>query len=108
MFDEETSNSVAAKVCEECNVELLTCLGVQRSDAGYYVGITCECGPYSRESGYYRTSAEAEAALASGSYGRGKAPGEALAVWLVRGSHEMNPEYLPEEALDALEEDLRP
>jgi len=108
MLDGETIKSGAAKVCDECNVEVLTRLGVQRSGAGYYVGTTCECGPYSRESGYYRTGAEAAEALASGSYGRGEEPGGALAVWLVRGSHEMNPEYLPEEAMDELEEDLRP
>jgi hypothetical protein len=32
------------------------------------VGTQCECGPYSRESGYYRTYEEAESALNSGSF----------------------------------------
>lgn len=108
MLDGETIKSGAAKVCDECHVDVLTRLGVLRSGAGYYVGTTCECGPYSRESGYYGTRAQAEAALSSGSYGRGKEPGGALAVWLVRGSHEMHPDYLPEEAMDELEKDLKP
>jgi hypothetical protein len=43
---------------------------VLRSAAGYYIGTQCECGPYSRESGYYRTYEEAESALNSGSFFR--------------------------------------
>jgi hypothetical protein len=39
--------------------------------AGYYVGFWCDrCGPYSRESGYYRSYEEAEKALSKGSYAR--------------------------------------
>jgi len=39
--------------------------------AGYYVGFWCgACGPYSRESGYYRSYEEAEKALSTGNYGR--------------------------------------
>ena len=55
--------------CMNCMEELL--IRVCRSNAGYYVGFFCdECGPYSRESGYYATSAAAQAALDSGNYGR--------------------------------------
>jgi hypothetical protein len=55
--------------CHECGTELV--IGVQKSAAGYYVGFFCDCcGPYSRESGYYRNYEEAEAALSTGAYGR--------------------------------------
>jgi len=42
------------------------------SAAGYYIGFFCpECGgPYSRESGYFRSREEADRALNSGFYGR--------------------------------------
>jgi hypothetical protein len=37
---------------------------VLRSNAGYYIGTFCpNCGPYSRESDYFRTDEEAQAAL---------------------------------------------
>lgn len=37
---------------------------VLRSNAGYYIGTFCpNCGPYSRESDYFRTGEEAQAAL---------------------------------------------
>jgi len=42
---------------EPTQLELKVC----RSAAGYYLGYWCpQCGPYSRESGYYATSEEAE------------------------------------------------
>ena len=57
------------KICHECSTELA--IDIQKSAAGYYVGFFCPtCGPYSRESGYYRSYEEAEAALSTGSYGR--------------------------------------
>lgn len=64
----ETIASGAPATCPECGVTpdmkvYLTC--------GYYVGTWCDCGPYSRESGYYRTEEEAEAALRTGEFGRG-------------------------------------
>jgi hypothetical protein len=44
---------------------------VLRSGAGWYIGTYCSnCGPYSRESGYYRTEADAESALEKGTFGR--------------------------------------
>jgi hypothetical protein len=35
------------------------------SSAGFYIGSWCQCGAYSRESGYFATRAEAEAILAA-------------------------------------------
>jgi len=41
-------------------------LKVCHSMAGYYLGYECEqCGPWSRETDYFRTRAEAELALAA-------------------------------------------
>lgn len=55
--------------CEDCGNWLI--IGVQHSNAGYYVGYWCDNdGPYSRESGYYRTFEEAEKALKEKHYGR--------------------------------------
>ena len=56
-------------VCIECGTTLD--LEVLCSAAGYYIGFFCpECGPYSRESGYYRSRGEAETALDLGFFGR--------------------------------------
>lgn len=53
--------------CEEKAPPLQVC----ESNAGHYVGRFCEyCGPYSRESDYYKTSQEADSALKSGVFGR--------------------------------------
>ena len=55
--------------CHECGTELT--LDIQKSAAGYYVGFFCmTCGPYSRESGYYRSYEEAEKDLSKGTYAR--------------------------------------
>lgn len=47
-------------------------LRVLQSPAGHYIGTQCdkECGPWSRESGYYNTRVEAETALKKGGYER--------------------------------------
>ena len=55
--------------CFECqrvlNIEVLC------SAAGYYIGFFClTCGPYSRESGYYKTSRDAKKALNNDTYFR--------------------------------------
>ena len=64
----ECVNSINT-TCHECGTELN--IGVQKSAAGYYVGFFCpECGPYSRESSYYRSHEEAEKALSKGTYAR--------------------------------------
>lgn len=50
-------------ICSECGRALT--LQVCFSGAGYYLGYLCPCcGPYSRESEYFRTEKEAQAALA--------------------------------------------
>lgn len=54
--------------CVDCQKKLT--IDIYHSNAGYYVGYWCDCGPYSRESGYYRTFGEAEKALTSGDYDR--------------------------------------
>jgi len=57
-------------VCYECQAVLD--IEVLRSAAGYYIGFFCpDCGPYSRESGYYPTYEKAKRALDSGNYWRG-------------------------------------
>lgn len=49
-------------VCIDCGTELN--IRVLSSAAGYYIGFLCsQCGPYSRESGYYRTREAAETDL---------------------------------------------
>jgi hypothetical protein len=47
--------------CEDCGKELV--LEVLHSAAGYYIGTFCKCGPYSRESVYYKTEKAAQEAL---------------------------------------------
>ena len=55
--------------CVDCGARLE--IQVCKSMAGYYVGFWCgACGPYSRESGYYRSYEEAEKALSTGAYDR--------------------------------------
>jgi hypothetical protein len=57
----ETIYSGAPETCEDCGVELVP--KVCQSGAGLYIGTWCNCGPYSRESGYFATREEAEAIL---------------------------------------------
>lgn len=59
MIPGETIFSGAPATCPKCG-EPLT-IDVQYSNA-YYLGTWC-CGPYSRESGYFATEAEARIAL---------------------------------------------
>ena len=48
--------------CDECGEPMP--LGVQRSAAGYYIGRLCNrCGPWSRESGYFKEQEEARKEL---------------------------------------------
>lgn len=50
--------------CMDCGARLE--LQVCKSAAGYYLGYWCNCcGPYSRESDYFRTHEEAQRALDS-------------------------------------------
>ena len=48
--------------CPDCGKWLVPC--VCNSNAGYYLGYFCCCGPLSRETGYYLTPAKADAQLA--------------------------------------------
>lgn len=61
MLPGETIRSGASDVCSECRVKLVE--RVLYSPAGYYIGTQCTCGPYSRESHYYRTQEAAQSAL---------------------------------------------
>jgi hypothetical protein len=49
--------------CKECGC--FRELKVMRSNAGWYLGTECNCGPWSRETCYFTTEEEAEAALAN-------------------------------------------
>lgn len=63
MLPGETIRSGAAGVCCGNKLELR----VMCSGAGYYLGTICPgCGPYSRETEYYRSKTEAEEALRTG------------------------------------------
>ena len=50
----ETIASGANPTCNDCGVT--PALEVCQSPAGYYIGTYCKCGPYSRESGYYKSA----------------------------------------------------
>ena len=66
-----TGEGVKARrtACIECGAELS--IKVCVSAAGYYIGFFCpNCGPHSRESGYYGSREEAEMALSRGLFGR--------------------------------------
>lgn len=53
--------------CPECNSELP--IKVCFSQAGYYIGRFCpECGPYSRNSGYYPSKDAVQKAIEGGQY----------------------------------------
>jgi hypothetical protein len=65
----ETVETGAPTTCLDCHKELE--LRVLKSANGWYIGYRCDSdGPHSRESGYYRTEAQALEALGKGDYGR--------------------------------------
>lgn len=68
MLPGETILSGADLHCPECG-KLLK-FEVLCSAAGFYVGTECCCGPYSRESIYFRTRKAAQEALNCGEFGR--------------------------------------
>jgi len=68
VLPKETIARGADATCSDCGVT--PTLGVYSSQAGFYIGTYCDCGPYSRESGYYKTQEEAEAALKKGDFER--------------------------------------
>jgi hypothetical protein len=49
--------------CEDCKEQMP--LKVMRSGAGYYLGRQCKCGPFSRESKYFKSAEEAQEYLDS-------------------------------------------
>lgn len=61
MLPGETILSGADPQCSECGIKPE--LDVYMSGAGYYIGTYCNCGPYSRESYYFKTHEEAKKAL---------------------------------------------
>jgi hypothetical protein len=66
MLQGETIMSGAAETCSDCKRKLD--ITVCESGAGFYLGTWCNCGPYSRETGYMgygpEGKANAERALA--------------------------------------------
>jgi hypothetical protein len=68
MLPGETILSGASLVCDECGDTPY--MDVYKSNAGYYVGTWCKCGPYSRESGYYSSYDEANSALITCNFDR--------------------------------------
>lgn len=67
VLQRETLGNGASKTCEDCGKRLIpevlfTC--------AWYIGTQCECGPYSRESQYFKTRKEAEQVLKGLIYGR--------------------------------------
>lgn len=64
----ETVATGAPTICE-CGIQLQP--KVCQSAAGYYIGYWCDhCGPWTRESGYYRDRTRAQADLDNGEYCR--------------------------------------
>ena len=60
----ETISTGAPAFCISCKTDMK--LEVLMSGAGYYIGTQCNCGPYSRESGYFLSHDEALTALDEG------------------------------------------
>jgi hypothetical protein len=58
----ETVHLGAPKTCPDCQTAVRG-PSVEHSGAGYYIGYTCNCGPYSRETGYYPSFEAADRAL---------------------------------------------
>lgn len=66
MLQGETTLSGGNPTCERCGET--PPFEVLQSAAGYYIGTRCKCGPFSRESGYFRTYGEAFIALDTGKW----------------------------------------
>lgn len=67
VLPEETIGKGAPKVCEDCGVRLVPQI---MFTCAYYIGTQCNCGPYSRESEYFKTEKEAQKVLDGMIYGR--------------------------------------
>ena len=68
MLPGETIASGAPSACPDCAAQLQ--LEVLQSAAGFYIGTRCNCGPYSRESGYFKSRDLASATLLGNHFGR--------------------------------------
>lgn len=68
MIPGENITTGAPAKCDECGET--PPMRVLRSMAGYYIGTACSCGPYSRESEYYKTKEAAQKDLDAGTFGR--------------------------------------
>lgn len=68
MLPRETLGNGAEKSCPDCGIRFEP--KVMSSNAGYYIGTSCDCGPNSRESGYYKKFGDAERDLKGLIYGR--------------------------------------
>lgn len=64
----ETISSGAPTTCPDC--KKTPKMDVYKSAAGHYIGTMCDCGPYSRESGYYDSYIMARKDLDDGTYSR--------------------------------------
>lgn len=72
MFPGETISTGAAKTCKDCKETPEFKVYASPGGAGYYIGTYCRCGPYSRESDYFKSRDAADAALASWKSGQAK------------------------------------
>lgn len=64
----ETLATGARRQCPDCHTKLEE--EILHSAAGFYVGTRCDCGPATRESGYFNTYQGAEVAWKIGGYQR--------------------------------------
>jgi hypothetical protein len=64
MMRGETIRTGAPEICPTCLWR--PDFEVHSSSAGYYIGTYCQCGPYTRESHYYRSAEDAQDDLDNG------------------------------------------
>lgn len=64
MLKGETILTGAPRTCGDCSKSVE--MGIHHSAAGYYYGGFCDCGPYSRESGYYPSRESCQDAINNG------------------------------------------
>jgi len=62
----ETLATGAPDFCKRC--QTFVSMSVMQSGAGWYIGSFCDCGPYSRESGYFSKKEEADKAFVTGDW----------------------------------------
>lgn len=67
MLPRETIGNGAAKACPDCSIRPIP--KVMKTWA-FYIGTECNCGPYSRESEYFKKREDAQKILDGMVYGR--------------------------------------